>query len=163
MLLGTALSSCTRHFFFINCVHFIDYSPIFFHVPFSLFQYTPFFLPFTPTHPTPPYFLLPFSPTPLTSSHPSLSLLHLIPFSPTPLFLYSNTPHSSTFLFSYIPIPPTPPHFLFRPIFPFLQNQTTCTAQKYLFSKIQNQKIPLSFPNAARPSQNYHLLSPTKK
>ena len=27
MVLGTALSSCTRHFFFINCVHFIDYSP----------------------------------------------------------------------------------------------------------------------------------------
>lgn len=28
MVLGTALSSCTRHFFFINCVHFIDYSPL---------------------------------------------------------------------------------------------------------------------------------------
>lgn len=27
MLLGTALSSSSRHFFFINCVHFIDYSP----------------------------------------------------------------------------------------------------------------------------------------
>ena len=28
MVLGTALSSCIQHFFFINCVHFIDYSPI---------------------------------------------------------------------------------------------------------------------------------------
>ena len=134
--------------------------PIFSHFPFSLFQYTPFFPPFTPTHPTPPYFLLPFSPTPLTSSHPSLSLLQRIPFSPTSLFLYSNTPHSSTFPF---PIFQHLPPSLFHPMFSFLQNQTTCTAQKYLFSKIQNQKIPLSFPNAARPSQNHHLLSPTKK
>lgn len=76
-----------------------------------------------------------------------INCVHFIDYSP---FLYSNSPHS----------PPS----LFHPMFSFLQNQTTCTAQKYLFSKIQNQKIPLSFPNAARPSQNHHLLfPPTKK
>jgi hypothetical protein len=48
-------------------------------------------------------------------------------------------------------------------MFSFLQNQTTLAAQKYLFSKIQNQKIPLSFLNAARPSQNHHLLFPPYK
>lgn len=120
--------------------------PIFSHAPFSLFQYTPFFLSFL--------------------QHLSLllilhfPLLHLIPFSSTSPFLYSNTPHSSTFPF---PIFQHLPPSLFHPMFSFLQNQTTCTAQKYLFSKIQNQKIPLSFPNAARPSQNHHLLFPYKK
>lgn len=105
----------------------------------------------------------PFLLTPIPPLLPILHfpLLHLIPFSPTSLFLYSNTPHSSTCPFSYIPTPPPfpiPSHVFFSS-----KSNHTRTPKKYLCSKIQNQKIPLSFPNAARPSQNHHLLSPTKK
>lgn len=138
-------------------LHLIPFSPT------SLFLYsnTPhFYFPLLQLTPLPLIFYFPFL------QHLSLlpilhfPLLHLIPFSPTPLFLYSNTPHSSTFPF---PIFQHLPPSLFHPMFSFLQNQTTLAAQKYLFSKIQNQKIPLSFLNAVRPSQNHHLLSPYKK
>ena len=76
-----------------------------------------------------------------------INCVHFIDYSP---FLYSNSPHSP-------PLPYSIPCFLFFKIKPRSQ------PKKYLFSKIQNQKISLSFPNAARPSQNHHLLSPTKK
>ena len=107
--------------------------PIFSHAPFSLFQYTPFFLPFTPTHPTPPHFFTFLFSNTSTSSHPSLSFAPTHPiFSHIPFSLFQYAP----FLhipFSYIPTPPPfpiPSHVFFSsksnhvhsPKIPLLQN-----------------------------------------
>lgn len=93
----------------------------------------PIFPFFTPTHPTPPHFLLSFSPTPLTSSHSPLSFASPHPiFSHFPFSLFQYAP----FLhipFSYIPTPPPfpiPSHVFFSsksnhvhsPKIPLLQN-----------------------------------------
>ena len=121
----------------------------------------PIFPFFTPTHPTPPYFLLPFSPTPLTSSHPSLSFAPTHPiFSHAPFSLFQYAP----FLhipFSYIPTPPPfpiPSHVFFSSKSNHTRSPKNTSSPK---SKTRKSPCPFSMQHALR--RTIIFFSPTKK
>ena len=126
-------------------LHLIPFSP----TPLFLYSNTPHFsFPLLQLTPLPLIFYFPFL------QHLSLllilhfPLLHLIPFSPTSLFLYSNTPHSSSFPF---PIFQHLPPSLFHPMFSFLQNQTTLAAQKIPLLQNPKPENPLVLSQCSTP------------
>ena len=156
------------YFPFLRYLHFFPFSTFlcptsshFLPRPFFSIPIHPIFPFSTPTHPTPPYFLLPFSPTPLTSSHPSLSFAPTHPiFSHAPFSLFQYAP----FLhipFSYIPTPPPfpiPSHVFFSS-----KSNHTRSPKNTSSPKSKTRKSPCPFPMQHALRRTIIFFSPTKK